>query len=96
MVIKVVVVEDSTILVLILGLIMVNLLAILILGTIMVISLGMPLILLSFLEVNLILKPRMVLVLTQVNFKCRIFLIQGLPVRFVARMVTLPWIAIIA
>ena len=96
MVIKVVVVEDSTILVLILGLIMVNLLAILILGTIMVISLGMPLILLSFLEVNLILKPRMVLVLTQVSFKGRIFLIQGLPVRFGARMVTLPWIAIIA
>ena len=42
---------------------------VLILGSIMVISLEMPLILLNFLDFNLILKPRMVLVLTQVNFK---------------------------
>jgi len=64
MVIREVVANDSTILVLILGSIMVNLLAILILGSIIVISLEMPLILLNFLDFNLILKPRMVLVLT--------------------------------
>ena len=69
---------------------------VLILGSIMVISLEMPLILLNFLDFNLILKPRMVLVLTQVNFKGKVFTIQGLPFRFVARMVTLLWIAIIA
>ena len=51
MVIREVMAEDSTILVLILG-------------SIMVISLEMPIILLNFLDFNLILKPRMVLVLT--------------------------------
>ena len=88
--------EDLIILVPILGSIMVNLLVILPLGFIMVLSLEMPLILLNFLDLNPIFRSSMVLVLLLLKFQGRIFLIPGLLVRFMARMVTLPWIVIIA
>ena len=86
MAIRGVVTEDLIILVLILGLIMVNSLVCL---------LAMQMVFLSFLDFNHNLNIRMVLVFPHFSLKVNLSL-QDLLVRFMARMVILHWIAIIA
>ena len=81
MAIRGVVAEDSIILALILDSIIFN-------------PLEMPLPLLNFLVFNHSISPRVVLVFLQFILKVNLR-IQDLIVKFVARMVTLPWIAII-